>query len=120
MLNSEIKKSGKNILVVLKGDLNLENANEIKNTLVNALSKSKSIFIQLADIGAVDFSFLQLMCSTHRTAEMQNKTATFNLPIPEKIMKAARDFGFRKHIDCIPGKPVPCLWTTVEEYSQVE
>jgi anti-anti-sigma regulatory factor len=104
MFNSKIDKSGNHVLLSIKGELVLNHANELKTALMDALSKSKKIFIEFSDIKAVDFSCLQLLCSAQKSAELQNKFITIRSQIPGILNKALLDMGFNRHIEYILGK----------------
>jgi anti-anti-sigma regulatory factor len=120
MFRSEIKKSGKQTDLTLIGDLTLENTDQLKSALIEALSKGKTLNIEFSEVTAVDFSSLQLLCSTHKTAELQNKLVTLHTDPPEIVTQTILDIGFDRHIGCIPRKSDRCLWLTGEKEEKKE
>jgi len=110
MIDVEIKKEGKLVNIRLGGHLTLENSEQIKSKLLEGISKGKEIHIQFGEIEAVDFSFFQLVCSTHRTVESQGKIILMPEVIPAPIHEGAQALGFFRRITCSEARINRCLW----------
>jgi anti-anti-sigma regulatory factor len=94
--------SGKNIpgrhtVVVMEGDLTVENAVELKEKLRAAIEKSESVVIQCNDSARIDISFLQLACAAYRTALDAGRNLKLSAAIPESLMRAVQSAGFAYH-----------------------
>jgi len=94
MVKAEFKKSGKNKILTLSGNLTLEHAGELKQVFSNAIAKQKSVVIAFAQVDRVDFSFLQLLYSARQSAELKNITMVVNGPLPRPVQETTERAGF--------------------------
>ncbi len=79
------------------GALVYDHVVEIKQVLLEALASHKILEIHLGNVEKVDFSFLQLLCATEKSALNQKKSVSITGEIPESVKNAARDSGFSHH-----------------------
>lgn len=95
----------------IRGNLTIERAVELKTAIWGALLKHHEVKVSVEGTPPVDISFLQLMCSAHRTALRDGKLFDFREGPPDSIITAACESGYSRHGLCTHGTPDNCLWT---------
>ncbi len=90
-------RPGQPTVIVMDGDLTVENAVELKNKLRAAIETSESVVIQCSDSARVDISFLQLACAAYRTALGAGRNLKFSSAIPGSLTRAVQSAGFAYH-----------------------
>ncbi len=115
MIDTEIKKEGKKIVVTIGGQLIHENAEKIKEVLIKAISKGNHILIRFGKVEAVDFSFFQLMCASHRSSEAKKKVFILDDRTPEAVADVARILGLYRQLSCPIAKMTHCFWMKGEK-----
>jgi anti-anti-sigma regulatory factor len=99
--------------VVLSGDLTIERAAELRETLLAALKENGSIVVGLEGVTGVDLSFLQLLCATHRALFLTDKTVSIRGADRELLSGIMEASGFTRHIGCPEDvKTQICIWKT--------
>ncbi len=93
MAGIEVKTDGTGILITLKGDFDIEKASELHRIVLDATQKYDDLHIDLGEVGRVDLSFFQIVCSLYKEAVREGKKLVFD-PIPAKIMIKAEKMGF--------------------------
>jgi anti-anti-sigma regulatory factor len=80
--------------LMLEESLTIWNAVRIKESLIEAINKSESITLNFENSNEFDFSFLQLLFSAIKTAEMHGKKILIEKLKPEfeKLMESS---GFK-------------------------
>ena len=100
--------------ITLAGELTISSADELKEVLINTLSVNDHIALNLEQVTEVDLSFLQLLCSTHRTAIKMIKTLIRTGTCPESLKKIAEHSGYARHMGCEKN----CLWAGMHEINK--
>lgn len=100
----------------LEGDLTIERAAELHDVCRQALAASEKITIECGEVGRVDLSCLQLLCSAHRTAVAQDKQFCFVGKRPECLSEAGTQAGFLRERKCqMNPERQDCLWLRDED-----
>lgn len=60
--------------LLLRGNLTIEHAGEIKKELLSAFEQTDRLVLAIESNVIADLSFLQLLCAAHRTACKEKKT----------------------------------------------
>ena len=106
--NRNKKKSS----IKLNGHLTVQNAADLRESLVTKLSDSRNLSVVFKDVKGADLTILQLICSTHKTALESGKSVTFKeQSIPEVVQDLAIQAGFTDRF-CSVQRP-DCLWTSL-------
>jgi anti-anti-sigma regulatory factor len=92
------------------GDLTIENAQELHKNLVTALHNAKQLLVNFEDVTAIDLSFVQLLCSAHRTALRSDKEMKLASQRPEALKAAVREMGFIREKGCVFDTQESCIW----------
>ncbi len=96
--------------LVLKGELTLENIRPLYEDMKDILEKANHLVVDVSEASDADLSFLQLLCSAHRTAMKTGKTLAFAEIIPDIVKKAMADNGYTGQSRCSLDLNHTCLW----------
>ncbi len=94
----------------LTGSWTIERASELKQLLLESLSNKQCVTVDLGGVAEVDLSFLQLLCSAHRTFLGHNKRFSLQDNIPEVIKAFVRNAGYAHTFGCHRAGGGSCLW----------
>lgn len=112
-MGATLETTGEKIRVVLKGELTLPQADELRKTFLKTLEEWDDISIVLENVQGADLSLLQLICSLHRSALRRNKHIKLEGYV-SKAMKVVVDAaGFSRHAGCKVDLDKSCLWVDV-------
>jgi anti-anti-sigma regulatory factor len=92
------------------GDLTIENTQELHKILFTSLKNSNELSLSFEKVTAVDFSFVQLLCSAHRTAVRADKILKLPGECPEVLKTVVRESGFMREKGCVLDTQGSCLW----------
>ena len=87
---------------------------QLRDELEEALGKVKNLMVNIEKATDIDLTFLQLLCSAHRTAVSQNKTLTLSGKINPAMNKAIGENHYLRSAGCILDKTKTCLWMVNE------
>ncbi len=95
----------------VSGDISIQNVQECLVALREFQSSGNRLLLNLDGVTSADVSFLQLICSLHRTCLRagQNLTLTGNMPVGFKTILESS--GYRRPKACTFGGDNPCLWS---------
>lgn len=103
------KKKGKSV-VVMEGEMTIEHAASLRDSLLKSLEGADNIVLDLNNVTTVDLSFLQLLCSAHRTSVKAQKSMEMKSDYPESLKQAVREAGYSRHFGCTLESDSTCLW----------
>ncbi len=104
------KVASKTEVVTFSGDLTIENAQELQKILLAAMDNAAELLLTFENVTATDLTFVQLLCSAHRTAVRSDKIMKLASPRPEVLMAAVRETGFIREKGCILDTQASCIW----------
>jgi ABC-type transporter Mla MlaB component len=104
-----VRSSSDSSTVSIEGEFSLSQISEIKNRILQALSTSGAISLDLENIYDADVSALQLFCSIHRTLDMRNKTVSISGKPPSFLSALLERAGYHRHAACPMTLRGPCL-----------
>ena len=96
--------------LTLEGDLTIGRIRNIHDDLRHSLEKVQHLDIDISGGEETDLSFLQLLCSAHRTAAQTNKTLALTGDIPDVFRQAVEDNGYGGSGSCGGETGKTCLW----------
>ncbi len=103
-------KSGNDGEALIEGVLKVENAMEIKAKLLDMISKEDQVIITIGEASEADLSFLQIICSAHRTAVRVNKSFMVGPRRPAAFVRSYEEAGFIREKGCVFGADGNCIW----------
>lgn len=95
---------------VLSGDLTLQRATEIKNGIVNVIEAKGEAVLRFDDVGEIDLSLIQILCSAHRTACEKGESIRFEGQWPQNFVSLLEETGLDEHAGCSLDGNVECAW----------
>ena len=97
------------VRIILSGELKVERIGELKEVMEKAIAKAKTVEVVVEDCDSADPSFLQLMCSVHKTAHSLGKQVEVSGRIPDFLVTLITCLGYKKNICSISGDVGRCL-----------
>ena len=97
-------------VVTFTGDLSVHRAREVKETLLAALKTGKQLVLEFTDYKRADLSFIQLLCSAHRTCALSGMPLKLGASTPDMFLKTVDEAGFLREKCCVFSKDKTCLW----------
>jgi anti-anti-sigma factor len=96
--------------LALSGEMTIQRIAEIKKQLSEILAETNELALDLKDVNRADLTFLQLLCSAHRTAQSSGKKIHCS-EVSEAVDQAISDAGFvRDNMGCGQDCTDSCLW----------
>jgi ABC-type transporter Mla MlaB component len=103
------KQLSDSCVLLMSGDIALQDVAESKQAFVAALKASDRVIIDLHEISGIDFAGLQLICSAHRTSAKLGKSMAFSGKPPALLTDVAEKSGFSRRRRCAFGSDSVCL-----------
>lgn len=97
-------------VISIGGRLAIDTAAELKETLHRQLVETPGILIDTEDLGEIDLTGMQLICSACWSANSSGKTFRFKNLHPECITKAIQTLGLQTHKACTHNPDLSCTW----------
>lgn len=94
MLDIKIQKKRKKGELSFDGQLDLDNAQHVKEEFANALKAFKEIVLHFDKVTRIDFSFIQLLYSLRLSAVALKKTVALGRGSQEKLLPLLQAYGF--------------------------
>lgn len=101
--------SGKSLSV--SGEVTIQNAGGFRDSLKELYEGGSNVAIHLEELINADLTFLQILCSAHRTFTASGKTLTITGPCPQILKKVIEDAGYQRGHGCALDATSTCLWT---------
>ena len=105
-------------IVVVIGEMTIQNAGEIRNALLEAFSEGEGVRLEMGKVAEIDLAGLQLLCAAHKTSMADNKHFSINGIDNEAIKSVIRDAGFPRYTGCVQDINKTCVWTGGENQWQ--
>ena len=118
MISFEETKPGVEGVLTLSGEMTLECAEEIKESMLKALSSVGHVTCDVKDVTEADLSFLQMLCSAHKTSLSRRKMFTLSEARSEQYEDAVQTAGLV--LSCSVGEADTCLWLLKKGGSKME
>ena len=103
-------EAGRETELVLDGPLTIENASAIRKKLISMLIREDKTVVCIDSDVPVDLSFLQLLCSAHRTASNLGKSLTLRHQSSGYFPAAVENAAYNRRKGCVHDRYGTCLW----------
>ena len=90
---SKVKKG----TLVLSGELTIQNATSLKESLLDALNDVETCELDLTDVSQIDLAGIQVLFAAHKSALNRKKSLSFSGECPELLREAVVTSG----LDCV-------------------
>ena len=107
----EIVTSPDQTQLLVSGEFTIQNAGECLAALRDFQSRGNRLVLNLEGVSGADVSFLQLICSLHRTCLTAGQNPTLKENMPESFKTVLESSGYRRLRACKLGGDNPCLWS---------
>ena len=106
----EYEQSGNTGVLTLAGELSIEKAQDLKNTLLECKDKGSHVEVKLDKATDIDLACLQVLCSAHRIFDSENKVLCLCAGASESFRQSARRLGFVRPRACDLNPVTGCLF----------
>jgi len=96
--------------LVMGGSLTIENASSLRLKLLEALMREDDLSVCIDTDAVLDVSFLQILCSAHRTATKLDKTFLLRDLAEDNFASVVKSAGYSRKRGCARDKYDTCLW----------
>jgi ABC-type transporter Mla MlaB component len=110
MIKGRIEDSQHGKVLILNGELCIQDADEFRTLLMESIGAADTITMNVASVTEIDLSCLQLLCAAHRTAIRQNKSLELDRQWPESCTQVIEHSGYARNIGCSHDKNGGCMW----------
>jgi anti-anti-sigma factor len=94
-----------------EGDLSIQDASGLRECLLEALSSTGTLLIDLSGVQSVDLACLQIFCSAHKTYSQAQKGIRISGDLKDGVVRSLSCVGIVPEA-CDIKPHGPCLWTT--------
>lgn len=89
-----IKKKDDALTILLASNLGIQEAIELRDSLIDAIKGSRRIEIIMEQLESIDLSCLQVLCSAHSSAATSGIEIILKETIPQPIRSIIEDSAF--------------------------
>jgi ABC-type transporter Mla MlaB component len=108
-MNCQFQQSAYSGILVITGKMGVEQAEELKSHLAEALEQSARTEIDLSGVESVNLCCLQLLCAAHKAAEQSGKTLEIR-GAGEGFRGCVEGAGLIRHAGCMDETGSVCFW----------
>lgn len=108
MLAWDENDDAEKISLQVTGDMTVQHTGELHRKLLEFLERGKDVELKLGEIENADITFLQLLCSAHRTYLSKDKMLTVTGKRNE-LLEMKKLSGFVRHKGCSRDKFTNCI-----------
>lgn len=88
-----------NATLTLEGNHTIEHAGTLRGILHESLTKAQVVELDMANVGPVDITFLQLLVSAHKTAASLGRTLKIAGSLPPSVVQIMDEAGVELPFD---------------------
>ena len=111
-MKCKVQTQGDTVLVVLEGEITIQNIATLRETLLTSIADHASIVVDVNAVTRADLSFLQVLCAAHRHATVLGRPLSLRGGGAECISGVAAQAGYLRTNSCELDATDTCLWTT--------
>lgn len=112
-MNIDIETNENLVVLRLGGEALIESAVELKDALLKTLEQGDNILVDIGNVTAADLSFLQLLCSAHRSCLKSEKKMRLGGIRPAAYDRIVKNAGYSRRRGCDRDLEQSCLWVKV-------
>lgn len=100
MTNWSYDEATKNGTLTLQGEVTIQNVEDLKNALVDAINSAKQVTVDVSSTTAVDVAGVQLLCAGHRFSTSCGKKMSLWLGVNKRFADFLEEVGFHLSFIC--------------------
>ena len=108
MIDFSVDESSSTGTLTLSGDISIQFASALKETLLEGISKTESLVFNLEQVDRIDLSTVQLLCAAHRSLINSKKVLVVAGAIPNAIKETIAESGYT---GCMGDGDTTGLWS---------
>jgi anti-anti-sigma regulatory factor len=120
MIDFKAEESGNNTILTISGELTIQNASALQGIFIRSLESSSNLTVNLEGVTDLDLSFLQMLCSLHRTSTDLKKNLALTGRYPEIFRDAVKSAGYSRRSGCGSNNNKNCLWAEMNKDPEKE
>lgn len=110
----EIQEKADHAVLRIQGETTIQNASEAFEALRTLYAAGGRLVLDLGEVSATDVSFLQLICSLHRSCVRAGRELSL-AQLSETFIDTMVSAGYLRLKGCKFAGSAPCLWQRREE-----
>lgn len=110
MINCAKEEREDGAILRLSGDLMIQDAAELRSTLIDVFADAVAIDVDVSSVGQIDVSCLQLLCASHKKAMESNKMFRISDEWSDTFERSVKEACFLRHTGCFLDTKKECLW----------
>jgi anti-anti-sigma factor len=108
MIDFSIDESSSTGTMILSGDVIIQSATQLREALLEGITDTATLVLNLEQVEKIDLSTVQLLCATHRALTKAGKTLLVIGTIPTTVKETLADAGYG---GCMGDTDSSGLWT---------
>ena len=109
-LRTRLDLAGQKAVLTFSGDLTVPHSVQAKAALLEAMSQADSVEIRFEDVADVDLSFLQILCSAHKSSIKARKLLTVLESEFKPFRETLRAVCYLRSTGCVLDQQKQCFW----------
>jgi ABC-type transporter Mla MlaB component len=106
---------GAGITIRLTGDWGIEDAPELHQLLADTLTDADRVVLNIQQMGSLDITTMQVICSACKTAAMRSKLLQVAGTLPECLNTLSTSVGAKRASMCNQNNNQACIWFSGEK-----
>ncbi len=103
-------KNSKTCTINIDEEFSIQQIAEVRSLMLEAFNFAHHIIVNMENVTHADITCLQILCSAHRKALLEEKDFTCSPRIRESFKNEIKNAGFLRHKGCALDKENACLW----------
>lgn len=112
-MNIDMESNENTVVLRIGGEAVIDTAGELKEALLKSLARADDILIDIEKVTAADLSFLQLLCSAHKSCLKSDKKMRLGGIRPSVYHRIVKNAGYSRRRGCGLDTGQTCLWVKV-------
>lgn len=100
--------------LAIKGELNIEQAPDLKATLMESLEAAEKVCVNLEGVSKIDITCIQIFCAANKSCE-KKQSRLHNEHLSFEIHDTLIQLGYYNHQESHHGPCARCFWKGAEE-----
>jgi anti-anti-sigma regulatory factor len=110
IIDVHLSDDGTQSTVVVGGSVTIENSEDFRLALAEALGKTARVALDIRKLEEVDITAAQVICSACKTAVVLQRSLVMEGNLPECIIALGKDFGATVSLLCRQNRNEQCSW----------
>lgn len=109
MYSIEVKDTEIGRVVSLSGELSIDRASELKESLLRAFEGCGELLLDLSGVESADIACIQVLCAAHRLGVKKGTKIALSSPASDGFLLSMKNMALYP-MNCDPSLDGDCLW----------